>query len=393
MRPMAIFLLVAAVSASVPDEAGFRSGHAGRPCALAPWTDGREMSVGRDEARVTRFIGSGQRPDILDVARVGLRQPLVYPELRDLVGRVFGDRFVMPREKQVNILRHRFEFLLPAIYSVLGYLFEQYPDRTIVFMGRDCDFVYDTARILVQGSPMQDRIRLLPASKRLIYSLRDKVLSGGEADRALISRYLAIAGITEESLGRREKFIFVDTGFDGSAGMNLMKIANRLFERVLSGKDSGTFDSKLIMAYADASMRGLQLEFPGVRDMYVRNFPELRAMDNTRDDFLSMGWNREANYLLGQGLQLFPKYTGSFLDVELDVHGRVAFVTHQGPQDVFIESLVNVSPENYNPPAALLAQLMLADTVRGHILSGRSNVRAVLSALHDSGEQQIRQSS
>lgn len=81
-------------------------------------------------------------------------------------------------------------------------ILEFYPGYEIYFLARDCEYMFDMARLLTQGTEEHARIHLLNISRASM------------ADPNLM-KYLEQNGVSEKSLQSGRKALFVDTGFRG----------------------------------------------------------------------------------------------------------------------------------------------------------------------------------
>ncbi len=89
-----------------------------------------------------------------------------------------------------------------------------YPDYSIYFMGRDAEFLYDTAITLTSSTPDEARIHLILTSSSI---LKDPNMKN----------YLEQEGISESALKRKQHFLFVDTGFTGSASAKIINLYSK----------------------------------------------------------------------------------------------------------------------------------------------------------------------
>lgn len=351
-------------------------------CTLAPWSGEADASR-RAEEKIIASLQSGQRPDILDfvpaitdVASLADHEEGKAMARRICVAAKCG--FAMPDKFQMGVLQNRMQFLLPMLYSALGYVFDRYRDSTIVFLGRDCDFVYDTARLLARGTALEGRIKLLPASMDLLNNIYANKYFKTEDGRALVDDYLAVAGISEDAFKRQETFVFIDTGFMGSAASMLMGIIRKHFATDINSV-SRLFQSKLLLSTFNPQ---LQLDFPGAHSSYMLHAGK---WDDAvaQDDFLVQLTDETACQVLGVGMQLFPKYTAALNNLSRD--GRRKLVIEPKKLegiDHKIESIGELNGGKYNPAAAVLMQSALAQMVDMHIRSGDPHAcNAVASAL------------
>ncbi len=122
------------------------------------------------------------------------------------------------RAKGRKDLGKRWEKLRPAHLEFVVQIAEIYPDREIVFLARDGELFYDTAKILYANEPKQlKRFHLLNVSSA---SIRSKNLKP----------YLVQNGISDEALLEGRRFLFMDSGFNGSIPKVISKtlsLANR----------------------------------------------------------------------------------------------------------------------------------------------------------------------
>lgn len=101
---------------------------------------------------------------------------------------------------------------LEAIAEILG----MYPDYQIYVMGRDAEFLYDTALAIIPEAAGAARFHLILTSSSI---LKDPHLKN----------YLEQEGITEEALEKKQKFLFVDTGYTGGASNKLIALYPKQF--------------------------------------------------------------------------------------------------------------------------------------------------------------------
>ena len=94
--------------------------------------------------------------------------------------------------------------LKAAHLSFVAQLLAIYPqDVDLYFLARDSELLYDTAKLVTENTPDAKRIHLLNISRA---NMKDK----------LVVQYLAQNGISEETLAKGKKVLFVDTGFSGT---------------------------------------------------------------------------------------------------------------------------------------------------------------------------------
>lgn len=92
--------------------------------------------------------------------------------------------------------------LKKAHFAFVAQLLELYPDREIYFLARDSELLYDAAVLMATESTAK-RIHLLNVSR-------------GNMQDPHLKDYLAQNGISDFSLARGQKVLFVDTGFAGT---------------------------------------------------------------------------------------------------------------------------------------------------------------------------------
>ncbi len=346
--------------------------------ALSPWTEGgKELSVADAEDRIVAALEDRVRPDILDIDKLRLTRGESDDSLADISRSVFGDKVELLSVKHTDVLRKRFEFIMPAVYFTLGALFEQYPDHRLVFLGRDCDLVYDAARLFARETAMEKNLKLLPASMAMLYSIQ-KMLKEPEPDTALIREYLAQAGITEESIKRGEKFVFIDTGFEGSAPGALMLIIKKLFPDLfgITGdyKLSETFISRLLHGSRKAKAKGLQLEYPHLDERFTRVYSSLSKINpeiyiqNPQWDIIGNFYDMKTSEIAGFGMQMFPAYAGKFVKLARGKSGNMVMVSDGKREDI---SFWEINPTGYNREGAFACQFLLSETIARHLREDR----------------------
>lgn len=398
---MVLIFLASNGSAHIGFESSSRS-------SLAPWTSsgiGGVVFNGDPKEYVTYIkkkaegIKLGHRPDILkDILPVADSAFFGEFEAIEIVQSVFGER--LPGD-YVQELSRKLTFFLPVFYSVLNSLFEQYPDRTFIFLGRDSDYIYDVACILAAGTEAEGRLKLLPASHRLTSSM-EKMLgmrSDGKITpeaRELCLKFFASVGITQQAIRSGRRFVLVDTASasstagPSSAPSAIRKIMRALFpiKEIFDTKDEDKalkqfnrlFKIQLLYANLRDSKKGRQLDYPGAEDTWEKFFSnDQRLMrmlpDLKQDSFIGrMVKDLKIKELIDLGSGKFPVYYGSFMKVEDE--GGLVYKNHPASND------------NINPARALFAQLLLSYMVTEDLRLNRNragDIRSSLSSRAQSG--------
>jgi len=137
--------------------------------------------------------------------------PIFFPIATNAQGSITADQesyLDRPDILQVSTKAHNmganWEALKKAHFAFVAELLELYsPDTQFYFLARDSEYLFDTARLVTEGTQDSKRIHLLNVSRG---NMRDKN----------IKKYLAENGISDEGLSKGKKVLFVDTGFAGT---------------------------------------------------------------------------------------------------------------------------------------------------------------------------------
>lgn len=233
-----------------------------------------------------------------------------------------------------------FEASLPHFQQMNDILADKHPENTILFAGRDAEVLYDDFAIAHPGT----RSHLLPASS----DLWD--FGSGMDEHGLAVPFLSQYGITKlAAVGRKEKFVLVDSGFYGTIGRNLDRSVTRHYG--VSLRQTGALAIQLVCANTDGI--GTQImDLPGGQ-FKVR----IAKHDYVRSGKPEPDWAEGNTYPLAVGMQLMPRYYGPYSALYRQSDRVVALpLGFQGMVRSDVDHAGSVNSSNVNPVGAAITQ-------------------------------------
>ncbi len=310
-------------------------------------------------------------------------------EPEEVLGVSYGDleqamikaRRYHPGEYEHSLAFQELNSILPYVKEMVDQVLKDFSGYHILVLGRDADIFYDALRMV---HPQPSKIILLPGSSPIWGDLKDDILDD-ELGYPLGWRksFLSSYGITKEAIERGEKFLVLDTGFEGSIGKDLRELVRKelglsrgqimqlpeIFPIRLVSYEPWIPDSK-----EDENIRQIKdfivpkADFPNVFPRFSQEWPEL----------FDQGFNK----VLASALQVLPSF-----------HGRYS-IAKMGPSGTFIGGYddipliswnidaiykkVNISI--VNPFAALLIQKKVVDYFRQSYSSSFPSEKAITTS-------------
>ncbi|MDP8298554.1 MAG: hypothetical protein P9L88_01420 [Candidatus Tantalella remota] len=249
------------------------------------------------------------------------------------------------------------ENVLPYLDRTVKTILKIYPDDTILVAGRDAETLYDALKTVLRGSPREDDVKLLPVSGNLLENMEEPY-SLDQPPLALQERFFASFGITDETINSGKRFVIIDTGFEGTVRMRVLRLlTNILKNKVPSNSISSAIDIALIGAN-DKRFRFLELtEFDLERDELSRKFPKTMAVEGV--DKLT------GNFCIAAVLQLLPHFHGQYYNLREEEDGTVSAIAGR-PKTLSwdIDHASKVNGVNVNPFAAMIIQKRVVEYFR-----------------------------
>jgi len=158
-------------------------------------------------------------------------------------------------------------------------LLELYPDREIYFLARDSELLYDYARWALKDQPKAlNQIHLLNVSR-----------ANMRADH--ISDYLSQEGISEKSLSSAKKFLFVDTGFEGTIPRVIGErfpahLRSKLKTHLMCSQNANIPSTRVFLTALNPNAPRLD---PGSMHYTIISYEHMPRYTNRSDRFLSVG--------------------------------------------------------------------------------------------------------
>lgn len=128
-------------------------------------------------------------------------------------------------------------------------ILELYPDREIYFLARDAELLYDTARILARSEPsILSRLHLLNISLANVEDVN-------------LRAYLAQEGISGDRVWRGDRFVFIDTGFEGTISRTVVErlpfLDGRILTHLMCSNNREHPSSRIFLRHFNASVSRL----------------------------------------------------------------------------------------------------------------------------------------
>lgn len=265
------------------------------------------------------------RPDPLDVVELSEQ------DIRRLVGEQAFREY--DSSKTLTLLRQ----ILPYITIInLELLTREFRDHSYLFLGRDAENVFDAMKVLLNEHP--DRALLLPASKDLLGSMINL-----KPSRDLTRRFLAQYGISRKGTHSGRQILIIDTGFAGSAPIDLYNVAKklRIFSRI----------SQLPYRLIDSE------DWNAEYSLRKFNIPR-RLRESLEVRFFSVAPSRPNNRFIAAFLQTLPRYFGPYRELR-DSGDLVRAETRSVSTRRNIDIVSSINESVVNPNAALMVQWII----------------------------------
>ncbi|MBF0478323.1 MAG: hypothetical protein HQL26_02470 [Candidatus Omnitrophica bacterium] len=272
----------------------------------------------------------------------------------------FGDKEdVDARVKQIlsSVMWKELENALPYVDQFVDRIFAEYPDYTIIVAGRDGEIFYDA---LSWKKLPATKVRLIHSGHFLLSDLIHKQEAAAEKGLIdpVVKKFLEDAGLTPQAIKNKEKFLFVDTGFRGSAG----QILKEIFWSVFPHAEGLRFES-VLMAGWDPKLTYLRpiyaeplIFFDVPKDKLVHDFSRSYAL--IPQEYKNKTTPYTTNFTLGTVLQLLPRYHGHSLSAILSHDGRLEIKFTEVPVNWDMDTIDyrGFDSDIVNPLAALMVQ-------------------------------------
>lgn len=237
-----------------------------------------------------------------DIVEVGMS----IPELKD-----FSDINISPFvEELVEMLQY-----FHMIYEEIN---RKYADEYILFAGRDSRLLYVFSKTLasLQGKN-QNRFIQIPGSRDFYAS---------ERNRNLEIRLLESFHITKKHLDADSRYVFVDTGFEGSVGISFREFVR---QTLVTTKDlSEQIPIMLVSSYTDNPTVGQFTDLGQAKGEIGKKLKEYVRYKRERGstDYLYTEKFSRVNDYLAIFLQNVPQYHGAYNET-MEYQGEVIAVS------------------------------------------------------------------
>jgi len=313
------------------------------------------------------------RPDPLTIERLIREGNLSAGDIL-AAGRMAG--FLPPR---MELTLRELDSVLPHIYRWIKHVLREFPERRLLFAGRDAELLYDVCRMILAERGEADRAMLFPGSWSFW------LLDVNDIDHDLMSEFFEQYGLTREAFERGEQFLLIDTGFHGSVGENAHKFLAELYGLPVE-QIQRSFPVGLVSSGGYDDRYGTQLmRFdmkPRELGSFARKFPKAaREMETIRSPVRFSNSRMPEGYgfdfLLAVSLQLFPHFHG-YYDTIREFQGRwIPVPSRKSAIRQNIDWTDGLNDSIVNPVAALLVQRELVERV----MNGRIASRGKASSL------------
>lgn len=248
--------------------------------------------------------------------------------------------------------------LAPYLEKIASALYQQYgkdEDHTILFAGRDAENIYDAYQTMAKLNGWKVKAKLFPGSLKF---WRDPQYPE--------NAFFEQMGLTPDAFERKERFVLVDSGFQGTIGKTLLA---RLKERYRDVKDF-PITSLMVKSEVSPANQILIERQEGLGVDLERLFPRA-ASTMTGKYALKKG---DVLHLAATALQMLPRFHGAYLRYDAHRSNYVYEGNFSVPGDYAnqIDDDKNMNADLVNPYAALLVQ---------HRLIGLLSDQAMVSVL------------
>lgn len=270
----------------------------------------------------------------------------------------------------MTMVLQEIQSLLPYFRQLSDVLATEYPNTTLLFAGRDAEYLLDAYSLTQEPEEQKQTAILLPASKPL-WTVEELCHMGSTFDLTIAKKFLETYGITEEDLKNGKQYVVVDTGFIGNSSGLLQELILHTYPFMWKNIEQ-QFLTRLVchdknfMTLSPQNTDDL-LVFPDLsHEEYLELFPRARQAASESG---IVGINRRrkiqtTNYVLATAMQMLPHYHREF-DAVTEKSGQVIAVPTQKAHDNNFNSIfeADLNESVANPAAALLVQRTLIASI------------------------------
>ncbi len=336
------------------------------------------------------LLGKLERPDplsILQMSREGLSDAVIMSAASNI------DDLKEYSGPQMGALYKEIGAMMPYLYELAGHLKKNYPGHTFLFIGRDGEMMYDIMRVVLSYSGEGNKAVLFPGSTKLMEKIRFEYLKRPR-DREALKDYFGQFGITKESILNGEKFLLIDTGFEGSiARTYLWFILEDLFG-LKYGRVKEALPIQLVSTFgfkgpAGSEIKQLQLHKGDSLDIFSIMDPFLQKEMWRWESVRQRRFNMLLFYLAAS-MQCMPRYFNEYRKIIRDPARGYLAVSEWNP--LLFEPNVNKrlswNDSIINPVAAFMVQRYVVARAAGDIDNKRTGVPVldgIMETRKDSG--------
>lgn len=292
------------------------------------------------------------RPDPLEMLRLIQQESLTEQDIHQYAKEAGFSPLVLQKTLvEVSSLAPYLEKITSALYQQYG----KDENHTILFAGRDAENIYDAYQTIAKLNGWKVKAKLFPGSLKF---WRDPQYPE--------NAFFEQMGLTPDAFERKERFVLVDSGFQGTIGKILLA---RLKERYRDVKDF-PITSLMVKSEVSPANQILIERQEGLGVDLERLFPRA-ASTMTGKYALKKG---DVLHLAATALQMLPRFHGAYLSYDAHRSNYVYEGNFSVPGDYAnqIDDDKNMNADLVNPYAALLVQ---------HRLIGLLSDQAMVSVL------------
>ena len=265
----------------------------------------------------------------------------------------------------------QFMRLLPYMDQYYERVMATYPDRNLLFAGRDGRTFYLYFKIKDQLMKRKSRAHYFAGSNAFLLKMATNFDTKSN-ETQLLREYLDQIGINEDSLGKGEKFVVLDTGFRGTVGAIMKVWIKNLYPQWAENVDE-LFASNLVsmskpithprFGNENVAPRVTHIAFPGSSEIQLDYIGSdtAESLNQLFPDF-NIRWEHEPdlNRRLAVIWQIAPKYHGQFSDLRRSNDStKVIAVTNNKPFQRNLQDFKNtgLNDDPVNPVGAIVLEI------------------------------------
>ncbi len=246
--------------------------------------------------------------------------------------------------------------LLPYLKEIVTRILNDHVGHKILVAGRDAELFYDALKTVLKGTEREKDVMMFPGSEPFWDYI--EAFSQREELAAIQKEFLELYGINGANIAKGEKYLLFDSGFNGTIGMRLHNLVEKLYPDDVNRKEIlDAIKVKMVGTPSQIPYAYPIMPFKVDKDALASKFPKA-IWYSKNSPIIPENAKFLPEFIFAIALQLMPAYHGPYSSLArgkkdnslMPLPGKVDDV------QINIDEADGPNASIVNPVAAMLAQ-------------------------------------